>query len=157
MKKVKGFTIIELIVVIAIIAVLAAVIVPSLINYTNQARMTAIQANARNVYNASKIAITSSYEKLNINGGEIYKGENRGTAVASGGSDNLSIANFMGEDFKGYYAFKVSADGRDIEFAVWCNNSAIDDSEVKMYTADEMERTAISRGIGSYPMSYPVS
>jgi len=95
MKKVKGFTIIELIVVIAIIAVLAAVIVPSLINYTNQARMTAIQANARNVYNASKIAITSNYEKLNINGGEIYKGENRGTAVASGGSDNLSIANFI--------------------------------------------------------------
>ena len=118
MKKAKGFTLIELIVVIAIIGVIAAIIVPSMVNYANQARMTAIQANARNVYNASKIAVTTSYDKATINAGEIYTGENRGTAVASGGSDDLSIADFMGEDFKGYYAFKISENGRDVDFAV---------------------------------------
>lgn len=53
MKKIltkKGFTLIELIVVIGILAVLAAVLIPSISNYVAQAREATNNANARALY-----------------------------------------------------------------------------------------------------------
>ena len=154
MKKVglKGFTMIELIVVIAIIAVLAAVLVPSMIGYTRTARAAAITSNARNVYNAAKISVLEANQnvRIKVNPGEVYFGDDSGNAYAAGGSDDLSVGKYMGEDFHGHYAFVISADGNDVEYAVWRNNYAIDPSEVRMYTQDEMERGG---DIGSYPNS----
>ena len=53
MKKVltkKGFTLIELIVVIGILAVLAVVLIPSIMNYVGEARLARNNANARALY-----------------------------------------------------------------------------------------------------------
>ncbi|HCT62761.1 MAG TPA: type IV pilin [Erysipelotrichaceae bacterium] len=53
MKKIltkKGFTLIELIVVIAILAILAAILIPSIINYIDEANGAKLQANARSEY-----------------------------------------------------------------------------------------------------------
>lgn len=53
MKKIltkKGFTLIELIVVIGILAVLAAVLIPSIMNYVSEARTARNNANARALY-----------------------------------------------------------------------------------------------------------
>jgi len=50
MKKIltkKGFTLIELIVVIAILAILAAILIPSITNYVSQANRNVALANAR--------------------------------------------------------------------------------------------------------------
>lgn len=55
MKKLlnkKGFTLIELIVVIAIIAILAAILIPALLNYIEQANVTKAQSNARSLYSS---------------------------------------------------------------------------------------------------------
>lgn len=150
-RKLRGFTIIELIVVIAIIAVLAAIIVPSILGYMHQANASAITANARNVYNAAKLSVFESGEKRTIHGGEIYTGDDSGTAHASGGSDDLSVGKFMGEDFKGHYAFVVSDDGKDVLYAVWSNKNNITSGDVRMYTYDEIERDVTGKGIGSYP------
>lgn len=150
-KKFRGFTIIELIVVIAIIAVLAAIIVPSILGYMHQANASTITANARNVYNAAKLSVFENHERCTINGNEIYTGDDSGTAHAAGGSDDLSVGKFMGEDFKGHYAFVVSSDGNDVLYAVWSNKNNIDISDVKMYTYDEIERDITGKGIGSYP------
>lgn len=149
--KFRGFTIIELIVVIAIIAVLAAIIVPSILGYMHQANASAITANARNVYNAAKLSVFENNERCTINGNEIYTGDDSGTAHAAGGSDDLSVGKFMGDDFKGHYAFVVSPDGKDVLYAVWSNKNNIDTSDVKMYTYDEIERDVTGKGIGSYP------
>jgi type IV pilus assembly protein PilA len=55
MKKLnkKGFTLIELIVVIAIIAILAAILIPALLNYLDAAEYARNQSNARSIYTAA--------------------------------------------------------------------------------------------------------
>jgi prepilin-type N-terminal cleavage/methylation domain-containing protein len=56
MKKLlnkKGFTLIELIVVIAIIAILAAILIPALLDYIDAANYTQAQSNARSHYTAA--------------------------------------------------------------------------------------------------------
>lgn len=149
--RMKGFTLIELIVVIAIIGALAAIIVPSIIGYTHQARAAVITGNARNVYNAAKMAVLESIDDKKIEPGEIYFGNDSGDAYASGNSDDLSVGKFMGDDFYGHYAFVISEDGNDVTYAVWSNNNAISASEVRTYTADEVEQDVTGKGIGSYP------
>lgn len=51
----KGFTLVELIVVMAILAILAAVIVPSVTGYVQKAQDSAHQSNAQMVYSAAQL------------------------------------------------------------------------------------------------------
>lgn len=46
----KGFTIVELVIVIAVIAILAAVLIPTFSNVANKAKDSAAIQNARNTY-----------------------------------------------------------------------------------------------------------
>lgn len=151
--RLKGFTLIEIIVVIAIIGALAAIIIPSMIGYTHQARAAVIIGNARNVYNASKMSVLECYENQVINPGEIYIGDDSGTAHAVGGSDDIYVGKYMGEDFDGHYAFVISDSGTDVNYAVWSENYAISADEVRIYSSDEIERNVTGKGIGSYPNS----
>ena len=53
--KAKGFTLIELAVVLAIIAVLAAVLTPMVMNYTEQGRVARAQADVRTIADAVRL------------------------------------------------------------------------------------------------------
>jgi prepilin-type N-terminal cleavage/methylation domain-containing protein len=65
MKKIlnkKGFTLIELIVVILILAILAAILVPSILNYVTQANTARDQANARGLYSELSLILVTDGE-----------------------------------------------------------------------------------------------
>ena len=64
--KQKGFTLVELIVVLAILAVLAAIMVPSLTGYIDKAKNTQLLSIARSVYTAAQVEVSEAYARGEI-------------------------------------------------------------------------------------------
>ena len=75
-KRKKGFTLVELIVVIAIMAILAAVLVPTITNKVTSANDTVAQSEAREMINLVRNAYLTKYETVadinNVSLTEIY-------------------------------------------------------------------------------------
>ena len=57
----KGFTLVELIVVLVILAILAAILVPALLGYIDKAREKQLTTNAEAAYVAAQAIMTEQY------------------------------------------------------------------------------------------------
>lgn len=68
MKKMKndnkGFTLVELIVVLVILAILAAILVPALLGYIDEARNKQLQLHGKGVYTAAQSKASQAYGKF---------------------------------------------------------------------------------------------
>ena len=80
-NKKKGFTLVELIVVLAILAILAAMLVPALTGYIDKANEKKVIATARQYYVAAQTVASEAYAE-----GEIL----------------ISLSNYTGEYILGY-------------------------------------------------------
>ena len=106
----KGFTLVELIVVLVILAVLAAMLVPALVGYIDRARAEKEYQTAATVYGAAQAVITEKYAKDEFTDDEKNDGEiTTGAALVSMGDVDAVLA-LAGVDATVTYTFQFDTD-----------------------------------------------
>ena len=153
-NKLKGFTIIELIVVMVIIAVLAAILVPSMMGFMTNARAAKLNGNAKIVYTAAQLALTDASNSGTIvfNSNCIYTGSSDGIGHPNTPGNDCDLTLALGEAFNGYFAFVTSDGGYNCSYAIW-SEKPINATDVAQLTEQEVKDsvgTALPRGC--YPL-----
>mgnify|MGYP003521330606 CR=1 FL=1 len=87
----KGFTLIELVVVIAIMAILALIMVPNLTAYIQKADDSKIQANLKNIHTAAEMVSQTSTDGA-LDAGEITKFANVDVELSEPADGKYTVA-----------------------------------------------------------------
>ena len=116
-KNEKGFTIIELIVVIAIMAVLAAIVVTSVIIYVGRARDTAVKADLSQIAKKLQIYYADNNTLKNFDLAPI-------TAIKHPCTRGNFVVNLPSSDGVNAYAVYAQLCTTAVSSAFWCIDSA---------------------------------
>ena len=92
-KDHKGFTLVEVIVVLVILAIMAAVLIPSLIGYIDKSRENAIVSETRSVVTAVQALASEKYAKQNDTGVYVLDATGSDTNIAYSDVEKLCEIN----------------------------------------------------------------
>ncbi len=124
----KGFTLVELIVVLVILAILAAILVPALLGYIDKAREKQVTTNAEAAYVAAQALATEAYGKgvtdpsTYVNADKIKTltdiGEDFSVTITYGGNTGSTLNTASRQKFiiKQFVYTQTAADGK---IATW--------------------------------------
>lgn len=162
MRNKKGFTLVELIVVIAIIGVLVAILVPSMLGFVRDARITSANSNAHSAYTGMQACLTkyATSKSTTLYKDKVYtvkEGDVDNSAIASSSGatpDALkALGEYLGADtFKGIARSKLDKSGSAIVFTVW---SADKDYSVPVTQLKPEDQESLAKNgniIGCHPL-----
>ncbi len=150
-KKLKGFTLTELIVVIAIIGILSAIIIPSYMSWIANSKVRKQNNNAKVIFNAAQTVVqeysfkerTMDDSDKNIGSGtfDFYWDKDTGPS-ATGSASKVSDTTFINE-----FAHQVNRIYGDQEYTTY--RISVDDYMVKSVVASSGNT---NHHKGSYPV-----
>lgn len=156
----KGFTLVELIVVMAIIAVLAAILVPTMLGFMNNAKYTQANANAKTVYTAVN-SVVADYCTDNpaLQGNQSAQLQSSALSTfklkkAGGTTDETFDMSKYLEGMTGNSCVVLNASGTGCAYVVWSlNPGTIDSAQVSKSAQKDGTALSANNPAGCYPLA----